>query len=286
MATLILNGIAGPPKFGGAGPRNDQDWQELYRWLVQARSALLQSTLEGTAAELAATSAAGFLPGTPFFVIDRHVTYLQVKGAWVYQSGEMSGLQNGLILLALSATDAGFIYNVTDFGHQLRWNGLNWEWGDDSGDAGKGPVLFEVDPSGNGWRLYDGTQNVPYLKSDGTLGFVDLPDLVSDPTKAAFLEAGSPNAGVTAPVAPTATGADGALSTDPTGITLPANTGGPSATVAVQSGAGTTVATSTHTHTEGAVTDPGHTHTFTAVQPTISATGKPQRLTRRPFFRQ
>ena len=107
----------------------------------------------------------------------------------------------------LGINDAEFLATVDDYGHILRWNisgTPHWEWA--PGDPGSGMMqVFEVDPTGPGWHLYDGS-SVSYLKSDGTLGGpITLPDLTSAGANAAYLKAGSPNAGVVAPVAPTIT---------------------------------------------------------------------------------
>jgi len=240
--------------------------------------------------------------GTLFIETDRTVFYIvklvSAANAWVYLSGEFSDVQANLPA-DLGTNDKGFSANVTDYVHKLVWSGTNWGWA--NGDCQSNwMALFEADPSPTtGWHLYDGTANVPYLKSDGTIGLATLKDLTSAPNLAAYLKAGSPNGGPNAAVAPTITGGGGNTGASATGITNPANTGATapgaggnnSASVAVQSGAGTTVAANPHTHTSashthtiGAPTDPTHVHTIGAIS--AAADGEPRNLVRRPWFRQ
>lgn len=169
-----------------------------------------------------------------------------------------------------------FLVSVTDFNHVLQWTGTGWQWG--PGEPGSGMlVLFEVDPTGVGWHLYDGTANVPYLKSDGTLGTVTLPDLTSVVGNAAFLDAGSPNGGPNAAVAP---GLSGSTAAAATGLTV-GNDNGLGTTFTQGSGLAVTVASHPHNHP---VTDPTHSHAFGTLA--ADATGKPRNLVRRPWFRQ
>lgn len=175
--------------------------------------------------------------------------------------------------------DTGRIVYVTDYAHLLMWTGSGWTWG--PGDSGSGMMqLFEVDPTGAGWHLYDGTANVKYLKSDGTTGTVNLPDLTSVPANAAYPKGGSPNSGPNAATAPTLSGQTDNAST---GVTIPANTGSASLISGAVAG-GVSVASGAHTHPEGPVTDPQHHHTLSAAS--VSATGEPRNIVRRPWFRQ
>lgn len=125
---------------------------------------------------------------------------------WINMEGQFSRNQNGLAVLqaTLTPNDTGVQVNVPDYSHRLKWNGNNYNWGD--GDEGSGKmVLFEVDPTGPGWHLYDGS-SVSYLKQDGTLGSLTLPDLTSNNNAAAYPKAGSPNSGPNAAIAPTFSG--------------------------------------------------------------------------------
>lgn len=161
-----------------------------------------------------------------------------------------------------------------------------WTWAE--GDEGSGRLaLFEVDPSpGTGWHLYDGTVDVPYLKFDGTLGLVTLPDLATAPTDAAYLKAAGTNAGPTAATAPTSTGGAGTVgNTTSTGVVNATVDQGAGVALVVALGVGVTVAAHTHVHAD-TLTMNAHTHTFTPTQATISDDGEPRHLDRRPFFRQ
>ena len=215
---------------------------------------------------------------------------------WVYLSGQLNAVLTS-IPTDWIFSDAGFLFGVNDYAHVLQWTGTAWQWG--PGENGSGYLsMFEVDPTGSGWHLYDGTAGVKYLKSDATTGTVTLPDLTSGTALAAYLKAGSPDSGPNAAIAPTLLGGG---ATDPalTGITNPPNTGSttpgptgiPSATVNVTAVGAVAVGTGTHTHTEaahthtiGAPTDPTHFHTLSGVS--VSDTGEPRNLVRKPWFRQ
>jgi hypothetical protein len=282
MAALT-NGIPPLPRFDQGGPQSDTDWDQLYRWLVRVRSALLTPTVQGTQAVFAGTPASSYVPGTVFLITDsapfRNLLYVQLAGNWQFVSGESFGTQSQLPVLG--KFDAGYQYGVLDYNHLLQWSGIAWNFA--PGDSGSGYMqLFEIDPTVAGWALYSG-QAVNYLKSDGTLGIVTLPDLLASTV---FLAGGALDSLILPAVSPLATGGGGAIADALTGLTIPANTGQDSgAGTAVGSGGGTTVASHPHTHTEGPVADPGHTHVFTPKQPLISATGMPQRIVRRPWFR-
>ena len=206
----------------------------------------------------------------------------------------MSG--NQASLPTLNANDSSFLYYVTDYAHLLQWGGNGWNWG--PGDPGSGMmVLFEVDPTGNGWHLYDGN-NVSYLRGNGTLGNITLPDLISGNSNAAYLKAGTPNSGPNAAVAPVFSGNAGNLTATFAGdaANLTANFTGnafgftqanflttlslsPATTTATYTPTGT-VAVGNYTPS-GNVTAGNYTPTGT-----VSANGEPRNLVRRPWFRQ
>lgn len=162
------------------------------------------------AARIATYPAVAFPLGTIFYETDR-VAWYQVQtvsavNTWVYVGGngyQRTQSQLAALTALLTTNDALFVAYVTDYGHQLQWSGTAWGWA--PGDAGSGAMqLFEVDPTGVGWHLYDGSA-VSYLKSDGTLGSTTLPDLTSIAANAAFTVAGSPNGGPNAAVKTTLT---------------------------------------------------------------------------------
>lgn len=212
----------------------------------------------------------------PFLETDRNLLYVSNGTNWIYMAGEMAVTQSAVsaIAAALTTADTGLMLDVTDYGHRLRWDGTDFEWA--PGDSGSGMTqLFEIDPTGAGWHLYDGS-TVNYLKADGTTGSVTLPNLAGS---AAYLKAGTPNTGINAATPGSLTGNTDNAST---GVTIPGTTGSPSGTTNVTAG-GVAVASSTHTHSEGSVSDPQHHHTLT----TVSVTGgEPQNIVRRPWFRQ
>ncbi len=208
--------------------------------------------------------------------------------AWFNEIGQrlasaeiiLSSTQANLATLAASLTtaDTGTLVNVTDYGHLLMWTGSAWSWA--PGEQGSGMlVLFEIDPTGVGWHLYDGA-TVNYLKADGTTGSVTLPNLAGT---AAYPKAGSPNSGPNAAVAPTLSGNTASATT---GITVSAAGAATASSGTAQSGAGQAVLTALTSGGGGggAVTDPGHIHGLTGAS--ASATGEPRNLVRRPWFRQ
>ena len=232
--------------------------------------------------------AAGVALGSLYIAADQgNVVYIcktvAYANAWVYLSGVYPRTQAQLAALfaTLTNNDIGMRVYVSDFVHTL-WHtvGGTTDWApEDDHRAGEGPVFREIDPSPTtGWKLYDGSA-VTYLKADGTLGSVTLPDLVSTAAKAAYLKAGSPNSAVNVAVAPTITGVT--LAAAATGVT--ASMAGTS-TVQSMTVAGAGLApTAGHVHPI-TVDDPTHTHTTSGG--TVSADGQPQNVVRRPWFRQ
>jgi len=285
--------LPAPPKFQGPqapAPQSADDWQSLFRWFTTVKGAAGQSWgVQGTHALRLTTAATP--DGTTFYESDRTVFYVAVAGAWKYGAGIMAATQ-ATLPTDLEVSDVGFLARVTDYAHLLEWSGTAWSWG--PGDEGSGKMeLREIDPPAVGWHLYDGS-TVSYLKSDGTLGGVTLPNLVDS-----FLVAGPVNSGPNPAAAPTISG--GAIAAAETGITNPAATGSGNAALGADdtsktfdvpaTGTSTTVAADPHSHTDaghthtiGAPTDPGHTH---AISPIVAgADGAPANLVRRAWFRQ
>lgn len=209
-----------------------------------------------------------------------------------------------------------FVY-VSDFHHMIYWDGSTPLFSD---GGNRFMALFEVDP-GAGWALYDGS-TVAALNADGTTTNVALPDLTSMANLAAFLEAGGTNSGPTAAVAPTFSGTPAVLTGSVSAPTLSINNFTPAgtnsapvfsgtpaaitsntftpialATTAMTSLAGSatsytpagTNSAPTFTGTPGAVTGTASTPNLTmnSYTPagTISTTGEPRKLVRRPYFR-
>lgn len=185
---------------------------------------------------------------------------------------------------ALTGVDPVFVY-VTDYAHLIYWNGSAGAFvGDNPGCLS----LWENNP-GTGYHLYDGT-TVSYLKADGTTGTTALPDLTSAGALAAFLEGGGTNSGPTGATAPT-------LAMDPYtpagSVSAQILVGTPAAltTVAVTAvgvvNAITQIAGSATSYTPaGTVTTGTVVGTPATLTGTISATGEPRKIIRRPYFRQ
>lgn len=243
---------------------------------------------------------ASYPVGVVFVIEDwTNVTYIVqlVMGvhAWVYYSGTYRAAiadlpTTGFDGAVIGSDDSGLTFHETTWNHVLQWDtttNLAWDWGPGEPGSGMGPVLFEIDPAGLGWHLYDGTASVPYLKADGTTGTVNLPDLTSSGALAAFLKGGGTNSGPTAAIAPTISGhTELAL----TGISVSGGSGATSGTGAADNTGTSSIAVLTPPLAGGggggAVTDPMHQHNLTSGNAPISATGEPRKLVRRPWFRQ
>lgn len=84
-------------------------------------------------------------------------------------SGTLAKLPN------LSAAQAGTLYFVTDYAHNLEWTGSAWQWA--AGENGSGYIVTV--PSGvtlgTGWHACDGSSQ-KMLLSTGTTQSVMLPN--------------------------------------------------------------------------------------------------------------
>ncbi len=209
-----------------------------------------------------------------YFETDRYVIYGSVKVpgtttpqyVWLYMAGESFATQ-ATLPADLGLNDAEFLCTVDDYGHRLRWNTSgtpHWEWA--PGDPGSGMFAdCGVAPTGPGWHICDGS-TVPYLKSDGTLGSILLPDAVGVPT---YTKSGAYSATITAAVPPT--------------IGTPVFTGTPGTT-------GTTIGITGSGATGNTLTQT-HNHTFTPAgtvsAPSGSLPGDPvPNFTAPKYFRQ
>lgn len=218
--------------------------------------------------------------GLFYFQTDTGLTYVSrliIVGAalvptWVYFSGQLRNTQ-ATLPVGLTINDVGMLVFVTDFNHTLRWaSTLTWQWA--PGENGSGFIdAFLVDPSPvTGWALCDGSAGVSYLRSNGTLGTVTLPNLTGTP---AYVKLGS--------TASAAINVSTKPSFDPTKLTAATHVTGVTpnlTTAAVASGAGTTVVTGV------TLTDPGHTHSITQTSTPVNADGEPANVALRPFFRR
>lgn len=135
----------------------------------------------------------------------------------------------------LGANDAGFRFASSDFDRVYRWTGA--AWADAPGQPARGTIAYFDDTllPGTGWALCDGGA-VTRSTSTGTTAAFTTPNLTGANR---FLRS----------VAGATGGVGGSATTHFHPVNPPITaTSAPTATVAVQSGAGTTVATDTHTH--------------------------------------
>lgn len=252
-----------PEQFGlMPAPQWSAYFNEVYQRLILAP---VSATIEDAHANRANYAAASY-PGILYYETDRKVFYLSVAGAWIYAGGQSAATQSALPA-DLGSDDAGFLCAVTDYAHLLQWSGTGWGWA--PGDSGSGDMVFkEFDPSPTtGWQLYDGTTGVTALQSDGTLTApFTIPNLVS---VAAYLKAGSPNSGPNAAIAPTFAG-------------------GSDTTSSVSAGTLGSVNITTTPGLSPVLTNPNvlpvHSHTVTPTG-TVSNTGEPRNIVRRPWLR-
>lgn len=132
-----------------------------------------------------------------FYETDTTLVYVSTGVHWQWVAGRWRRVQSTIAALVatLGTDDAGLQIDVTDYAHVLRWSGVALAW--DNPDDYSGYIAgFLVDPLLVGWQLCDGTAAVPYLKMDGTIGTVNLPDLTSSGAAAAYLKFGSPASAV------------------------------------------------------------------------------------------
>jgi hypothetical protein len=207
---------------------------------------------QDTHANRANYPAAAYSEGWLYCETDRDVVYvlrlISNVRTWIYLEGiHQDDLAS--IPTDLGTTDVGFLYSVSDYGHILRWGGSAWTFG--PGDPGSGYVVIGKPdgsaPNGGLWGLCNGSAYA-VLNANGTTSSVTTQDLNDD----TFLLGGasfdaSPRAAVRGKWESAAkTDAESAHthSVNPPST----NSGAPSATTAVQSGSGTTVATDAHIH--------------------------------------
>mgnify|MGYP003655244358 CR=1 FL=1 len=206
-----------------------------------------------------------------------------------------------------------FIF-VTDYVHMLYWDGTTSVFcGDQSG-----LIHWAESNPGTGYQLCDGS-TVNRLNADGTVTSVTVPDA----TTAWFLEGGLVNSGPTAAVAPTFAGTPATLTGTVSAPTLSINNFTPVGTVAGPIFTGTAAVIATNTFTpialataamitldgsstsytpDGTNSAPAFTGTAGAVTGTasvpaltmnsytpagtVSATGEPRKVIRRPYYRR
>lgn len=213
---------------------------------------------------------------------------------WNLTSGQWYRNQNAVSTLsatfgANNSNDIGAIVNVIDFAGQLQWQANNnFTWGpNDPGDHG-GMFFREVDPTGNWWHLYDGSNNVTYLQANGNIGSVNLPALAgANASGNTFLAGGNVNSNINGPTAPTFTG--NAASGTVTGTFSGSGSGSASTTTSNFATGGNNTAAAVTAVTGVSVSVSGSiSASFSGnnVTGTISNNGTPQNIIRRPWFRR
>jgi hypothetical protein len=248
----------------------------------------------------AAGSYTANVEGGLYYETDRGVYYVARMvsnvATWVYQSGYMSVVQASLPT-GLGASDAGFLAWVTDYGHILQWSGSAWGWA--PGEQGSGmDVFFEVDPTGVGWHLVDGS-TVSYLKANGTLGSVTLPNLSGTSPSPSFLVAGTPNSGVTAPVNPVLSGSatftgtplaahshDAPIGIDGSDNIYALDVNGNGSTYTAEAKASGASNSTTQTSLKTSAVSGGTPAGTISLSGVSASAGAPQSITRRMWFRQ
>jgi hypothetical protein len=226
--------------------------------------------------------------GSTFYETDRKVYYIVVGAAWAYLGGTWQGVHASLPT-DLGSGDAGFLANVSDYGHLLEWSGAAWRWG--PGESGSDFISgFLTRPTGNGWHLCDGS-TVERLNSDGSLTAIMLPNYaLSTYLKLGTIASAGPNVASGTTAAVTAGTPAGTVSR-PTFIgnldtTSSVSASTPvgindveSADMTVQSGSGATVAAQNHTHAFSGTPLAVHAHAVTpdgvVSQPSFTGTALP-----------
>lgn len=220
--------------------------------------------------------------GFRFTASDQTVTYRFDGSTWKYESGTM---RDDLVNIpgTLGTDDEGFSFWAQDFRHLYRWDGTAWDYADE--DRAGRLIHWDNDP-GSGWQVCDGSTGITTSKADGTTDTIDVPDLTD-----VYLRGGA-YTGAVNPASGTLglTGVTGDEDAHTHEVTTAGSvTSAPSATVAVQSGAGTNVPTAAHTHTESGQTvtsaaGSAHHHDLTGA--VVDLTGDPIANMAAPVYRR
>ncbi len=207
--------------------------EELLRALNDRFRQLTQSSpqaVSGSSAGLVfthATRASANLAavGTYGTESDRTVVYqVQTVGSakvWVYVSGVFKA-DFADEPTDLGPYDTGFLWDVSDYAHLLRWTGTGWEFVDEMG----GYFAFRVvAPDGNGWQVCDGTATHYLHILAGVVSEVAItpPNLTGNP---AYLKGGAAySATIHAAVVPVTIGPTGvSVNLGAGAIVMPPNT--------------------------------------------------------------
>jgi hypothetical protein len=147
--------------------------------------------------------------GQLYYEIDRSVFYIVRNfggGAltWTYASGMLSG-PRASHPADLGSADVGFLFNVSDYVHLVRWDGVAWELVDAIG----GYFLDSAITRGAGYQLCDGTVTDYLLDATTNLAVQPFttPDETSGLSVGTFHKSAAAYTGVVlGPVVPVITG--------------------------------------------------------------------------------
>jgi hypothetical protein len=233
-------------------------------------------------------------PGTLLRETDRTVTYRvhedSVTGArsWVYDSGTMQGtLSPDLKPTGLGTDDTGFLFWSTDYEHLYRWTGAAWDYA--PGDQGSGFIQLDTAaPTTGVWALADGS-GTTRSTATGTLSAFTTPDLTGQ-----FIKGGTYTGSTVSAAIPGITGSTGDESAHTHTIDHDhpsESSGGPSGTTVVQSGTGTTVASSSHGHTTDlaaltGASGAGSAHHHGVGTLALAGAAEPAHVLLAPYFRR
>lgn len=263
-----------------ASPRTGQPTREWLAWFRSTQGSIeslttsvagqLSTILQDTHANrLAAYPATDYDPGALFYETDRTVVYrVNAAGtAWVYAAGEMAAAFAS-VPADLGADDAGFLLQITDYGHRAKWSGT--AWGFAPGDPGNAYFAdFAVAPSVPGWALCDGSATT-YLTMGATITATAFttPNLAGSPAyrKSAAAYTGT----ISAATAPGLSGSSGSTAPGMTGETANATATISGDTASATASLSGTSATSTATISGQTATA---TDTFTTSGPSGSSVG-------------
>lgn len=154
-------------------------WLNWFQSLVNKLNPVMPQCLVGSHAARTNISAGDYPSGTTYHETDRNLRYVVENGAWIYFAGTYQVTQSDVesASTGLGANDTGLLLYVSDYAHQLVWNGDSFTWA--PGENGSGYIVaFVSAPSpADGWALCDGS-NVIQMLSTGVLNssFVALPN--------------------------------------------------------------------------------------------------------------
>lgn len=184
-AAPIVNPLTGKP----TAPFSQ--WRRQITTAVQATNGILV----GTHAERRIVDITVLPEGQLYYETDRNISYVLVVAGtstsfiaaqaptWVYYSGIMRTVL-AMAPTDLGVDDTGFLLNVSDYDHLMRWTGATWEFAPGDGGSGYFMDFALVPASVVGWALCNGVQTSYLAVVGGNLGGVLFtpPNLVGTPS--------------------------------------------------------------------------------------------------------